>query len=69
MYEKTIKSLRLYEKAMQDSDDFKRKFSEQDNPETVEDIHAVETDARTNEAVGTMDIKGKHVHASPKCSF
>ncbi|XP_047085992.1 kinesin-like protein KIN-12G [Lolium rigidum] len=53
MHEENDKLMSLYEQAMQERDEFKRKVSEQSNPETTEDIQFRETDAGMDEAMDT----------------
>uniref|UniRef100_A0ACD5WAD4 Uncharacterized protein n=1 Tax=Avena sativa TaxID=4498 RepID=A0ACD5WAD4_AVESA len=69
MHEENDKLMSLYEQAMQERDEFKRKVSEQSNPETTEDIQFRETDAGMDEAMDTEDIQGKHVDDSPIVAF
>uniref|UniRef100_A0ACD6A7U1 Uncharacterized protein n=1 Tax=Avena sativa TaxID=4498 RepID=A0ACD6A7U1_AVESA len=69
MHEENDKLMSLYEQAMQERDEFKRKVSEQSNPEATEDIQFRETDAGMDEAMDTEDIQGKHVDDSPIVAF
>ncbi|KAM0929537.1 hypothetical protein ACQ4PT_001586 [Festuca glaucescens] len=69
MHEENDKLMSLYEQAMQERDEFKRKVSEQSNPETTEDIQFRETDAGMDEAMDTEGIQGEHVHDSPIVAF
>jgi kinesin family protein 15 len=69
MHEENDKLMSLYEQAMQERDEFKRKVSEQSNPETTEDIQFRETDAGMDEAMDIEGIQGKHVDDSPIVAF
>lgn len=61
MHEENDKLMGLYEKAMQERDELKRKMAEQSNPLT-EDIQLYERDAGINEATNAEEFQGKHVH-------
>ena len=65
MHEENDKLMSLYETAMQERDEFKRKFSEQKNSESTEDIQFRETDAGMDEAVDTEGIQGDNAQDSP----
>uniref|UniRef100_A0A453LTX9 Uncharacterized protein n=1 Tax=Aegilops tauschii subsp. strangulata TaxID=200361 RepID=A0A453LTX9_AEGTS len=67
MHEENDKLMSLYEKAMQERDEFKRKFSEQSNHETTEDIQF--RDAEMDEAMDAEGFQGEHVHDSPIVAF
>ncbi|CAM0876271.1 unnamed protein product [Alopecurus aequalis] len=69
MHEENDKLMSLYETAMQERDEFKRKVSEQSNPETTEDIQFRETDAGMDDGMETEGIQGKHVDDSPIVAF
>ncbi|KAM3278130.1 hypothetical protein ACQJBY_045785 [Aegilops geniculata] len=60
MHDENDKLMSLYEKAMQERDEFKRKFSEQSNHESTEDIQF--RDAEMDEAMDTMQSN----HESPE---
>jgi kinesin family protein 15 len=61
MHEENDRLMGLYEKAMQERDELKRKILEQSNSETVEEIRSDEKDVEMSEAAG---LEVKHVHDS-----
>uniref|UniRef100_A0A453LU12 Kinesin motor domain-containing protein n=1 Tax=Aegilops tauschii subsp. strangulata TaxID=200361 RepID=A0A453LU12_AEGTS len=68
MHEENDKLMSLYEKAMQERDEFKRKFSEQSNHETTEDIQFRDIQFRDAE-MDAEGFQGEHVHDSPIVAF
>ncbi|CAL4944411.1 unnamed protein product [Urochloa decumbens] len=64
MHEENDRLMGLYEKAMQERDEFKRKIFEQNNSETVDEIRSDDKDAEMSEAAGSLNLGVKHVHDS-----
>uniref|UniRef100_K4A4Z4 Kinesin motor domain-containing protein n=1 Tax=Setaria italica TaxID=4555 RepID=K4A4Z4_SETIT len=64
MHEENDRLMGLYEKAMQERDEFKRKILEQSNSETVEEIRSDEKDVEMSEAADPRNLGVKHVHDS-----
>ncbi|RLN41104.1 phragmoplast orienting kinesin 2-like [Panicum miliaceum] len=64
MHEENDRLMGLYEKAMQERDEFKRKILEQSNSETVEAIRSDDKDVEMSEAADPKNLEVKHVHDS-----
>ncbi|PUZ37011.1 hypothetical protein GQ55_9G084100 [Panicum hallii var. hallii] len=64
MHEENDRLMGLYEKAMQERDEFKRKILEQSNSKTVEEIRLDDKDVEMSEAADPKNLQVKHVHDS-----
>uniref|UniRef100_A0A0A9E7U9 Uncharacterized protein n=1 Tax=Arundo donax TaxID=35708 RepID=A0A0A9E7U9_ARUDO len=64
MHEENDRLMGLYEKAMQERDEFKRKILEQSDSETREEIQLDEKDTEMCEAVDPDNLEVNHVHDS-----
>ncbi|CAN6322593.1 unnamed protein product [Urochloa humidicola] len=64
MHEENGRLMGLYEKAMQERDEFKRKIFEQSNSETVEEIQVDDKDVVMGEAASPLNLEVNHVHDS-----
>jgi kinesin family member 15 len=64
MHEENDRLMGLYEKAMQERDEFKRKILEQSNSKTVEEIRSDGKDVEMSEAADPKNLQVKHVHDS-----
>lgn len=62
MHEENDRLMGLYEKAMQERDEFKRKILEQSNSEAVKEIQLDDKDVEMSEAAENPEVK--HVHDS-----
>jgi len=62
MHEENDRLMGLYEKAMQERDEFKRKILEQSNSETVEEIRSDDKDVEMSEVADPKNLEVKHVH-------
>ncbi|XP_062212428.1 kinesin-like protein KIN-12G [Phragmites australis] len=69
MHEENDRLMGLYEKAMQERDEFKRKILEQGDSETMEEIQSDEKDAEMLEAADPENLEVKHVHDSSIVAF
>ncbi|CAN6297768.1 unnamed protein product [Urochloa humidicola] len=64
MHEENDRLMGLYEKAMQERDEFKRMIFEQSNSKIVEEIWSDDKDVEMSEAVAPLNLEVKHVHDS-----
>ncbi|KAG2545864.1 hypothetical protein PVAP13_9KG464522 [Panicum virgatum] len=64
MHEENDRLMGLYEKAMQERDEFKRKILEQSNSKTVEEIRSDDKDVEMSEVADPNNLEVKHVHDS-----
>ncbi|KAK3146070.1 hypothetical protein QOZ80_3BG0261250 [Eleusine coracana subsp. coracana] len=68
MHEENDRLMGLYEKAMQERDEFKRRLFEQSNPQTREQIQSDEEDVEMCEA-DPENLEVRHVHDSKIIAF
>jgi kinesin family member 15 len=69
MHEENDRLMGLYEKAMQERDELKRKIFEQNNPETREQIQPDKEDAEMCEAPDAENLEVKQFHDSTIVAF
>ncbi|TVU44997.1 hypothetical protein EJB05_04463 [Eragrostis curvula] len=69
MHEENDRLMGLYEKAMQERDEFKRRIFEQSNSETRKQIQSDEEDVEMSEAADPDNHEVKHVHDSTIVAF
>ncbi|XP_062214569.1 kinesin-like protein KIN-12G [Phragmites australis] len=69
MHEENDRLMGLYEKAMQERDEFKRKIFEQSDSETREEIQSCEKDAEISEAADPENLEVNHVDDSTIVAF
>jgi len=62
MHEENDRLMGLYEKAMQERDEFKRKILEQSNSKTGEEIRSDDKDVEMSEVADPKNLEVKHVH-------
>jgi kinesin family protein 15 len=64
MHEENDRLMGLYEKAMQERDEYKRKVLEQSNSETVKETQSDEKDDEMSESADCKNLEVKHVNGS-----